>query len=107
MRRRSWQKAPTCYRLNRAEPYGYLYREVAHAGAPQRSTSVVERDIAAQVVTEVDLAGARDFLLGIEEHLLPLRDPAGSARNGEEHREHGHRKAHRLVNQPGVEVHVG
>jgi len=41
-----------------------------------------------------------DLLFGIEQHLLPLRDPAGGPRDGEEHREHVDREAHRLINQP-------
>ena len=58
------------------------------------------------VVPEIDLARARNFLLGIEEHLFPLRDPTGSAGNREEHGKHGHRETHGLINEAGVEVHV-
>ena len=57
-------------------------------------------------MAEINLARAGNFLLGVEEHLLPLGDPAGSARNGEEHRKHGHGKAHRLIDEAGIEVHV-
>ena len=35
-----------------------------------------------------------------------MGDPARGARDGEQHREHGRREAHRLVNQPGIEIHV-
>src|SRR5437660_8266669 len=59
------------------------------------------------VVAEINLAGSRDFLLGVEEHFFPLRNPAGSARDGEKYREHGHRETHRLINQAGIKVHVG
>src|SRR5712664_981420 len=69
--------------------------------------SLIDRNVMTRVVPEIDLPWARNLLLGVEEHLFPLRDPAGSARNGEEHGEHGHRKTHRLINQAGVKVHVG
>src|SRR5260370_1769882 len=69
--------------------------------------SLTDRNVMTRVVPEIDLAGARNLLLGVEEHLFPLRDPTGSARNREEHGEHGHRKTHRLINQAGVKVHVG
>src|SRR5260370_24171140 len=69
--------------------------------------SLMDRNVMTRVVPEIDLAGARNLLLGVEEHLFPLRDPTGSARNGEEHGEHGHRKTHRLISQAGVKVHVG
>ena len=61
----------------------------------------------AGVVAQVDLAGARDFLFGVEEHLFPLGDPAGGARDGEQDREHRGREAHRLVDEAGVEVDIG
>src|SRR5882672_7182343 len=61
----------------------------------------------ARIVAQVDLPRAGNFLFGIEEHLLPLRDPTGSARNREQNREHGHGEPHRLVDEAGVEVHVG
>src|SRR5262249_55053145 len=54
----------------------------------------------------VDLPRPRDFLLRIDEHFLPLGDPSGRARNGEEHGEELDREAHRLVNQSRVEVDV-
>src|SRR5258708_39961528 len=69
--------------------------------------ALLDRDIMARVVAKIDLAGPRNLLLGIEEHLFPLRDPAGSARNREQHGKHGHRETHRLINQAGVEIHVG
>src|SRR5262249_40588885 len=49
----------------------------------------------------------RDFLLWIKEHLLPLRKPAGGARNRKENREHGHREAHGLINEASIKIHVG
>src|ERR1700737_2900470 len=68
---------------------------------------LIDRNVVTRVVPEIDLAWPRNFLLGVEEHLFPLRDPTGSAQNGEKHGEHGHRKTHRLINQAGVKVHVG
>ena len=55
----------------------------------------------------VDLPRPGDLLLGVEQHLFPLRDPAGGPRDGEQHREHLDREPHRLVDQAGVEVDVG
>ena len=77
---------------------------VLDGGSP--SAPLVHGDIVARIVAEIDLPRTGDFLLGVEQHLLPLRDPAGSARNRKEYREHGDREAHGLVNQAGVEVHV-
>src|SRR5467141_5165701 len=61
----------------------------------------------ARVVSKVDLSWPRNFLLGVEKHLFPLRDPPGGARNREEDGKHGHRESHRLINEAGVEIHVG
>src|SRR5229473_5682134 len=69
--------------------------------------ALIDRNIMARVVAKVDLAWPRNFLLGIEEHLFPLRNPAGSARNREQNGKHGHRETHRLINEAGVEIHVG
>src|SRR5712664_3852087 len=69
--------------------------------------SLIDRNVMTRVVSEVDLARPRNLLLGVEEHLFPLRDPAGSARYREEDGKHGHRKSHRLINEAGVEIHVG
>jgi hypothetical protein len=49
------------------------------------------------IVTEIDLPGTRDILFRIEQHFLPLRDPAAGARNGEQDGEHGHRETHGLI----------
>src|SRR3954454_2575350 len=59
-----------------------------------------ERDERALVVTRVDLPRPRDLLLGIGEHLLPLREPARQSPEREEHREVVGRVAHRLVDEP-------
>src|SRR5260370_8270650 len=69
--------------------------------------ALVDRNGMGGVVAKIDLAWPRNFLLGIEEHLFPLRDPARSSRNREQYGKHGHRETHRLINQAGVEIHVG
>src|SRR5579883_2417634 len=56
--------------------------------------------------TNVELARTPDLLMGILDHLFPLRDPARRARDREEHGEHGHREAHRLQRDPGIEIDI-
>src|SRR5687767_5762914 len=73
------------------------------AGAPKGASA---RRIFAARVSDVDLARTRDLLIGIAEHFLPLRQPAGHARNREQHREDAGREAHGLIDQTGVEVDV-
>src|SRR6267143_1646977 len=68
---------------------------------------LIDGNVMTRVVPEIDLPRARNFLLGVQEHLFPLRDPAGSARNREQNGKHGHRETHRLINEAGVEIHVG
>src|SRR5260370_38939092 len=69
--------------------------------------ALFDGNVMARVVSKVDLAWPRNFLFGVEEHLFPLGYPPGSARNREQNRKHGHRKTHRLINEAGVEIHVG
>src|SRR5262245_14954339 len=54
----------------------------------------------------VELARAADLVLGVGDHLLPLRDPADGAREREDAGEHRHGNAQRALDDPGVEVHV-
>src|SRR4026207_1085418 len=68
-----------------------------------RSLDVIE---VALSVSDVQLPGPCDLLIGIEQSLLPLREPTRRAADREEHREHLDREAHRLIDEPGVEVHV-
>src|SRR5207248_4478183 len=56
-----------------------------------------ERHELTLVVARVDLARARDLLLGVGEALLPLRKPTGQPPEREEHREIDGRIADRLV----------
>src|SRR5690606_17881985 len=58
------------------------------------------------VLPDVDLSRSRDLLVLVLQHLLPLREPACSARDCEEHREHVDREAHRLVDDARIEIDV-
>src|SRR5580658_739309 len=69
-------------------------------------TALVDRNVAAFWRSEVYPPRPRDFLLGVEQHFYPLRNPASRAGNREEHREHRHRESHGLIDQPRVEIHV-
>src|SRR5450755_2894023 len=94
--------APNAKRLTRlALEFSNQARHFLPNGLPpaRELAPVVERNVATQVVPQENLAGARDLLLRIEQHLFPLRDPARGTRNREKNRKHGHREAHRLVNQ--------
>src|SRR5260370_30635713 len=46
--------------------------------------ALFDGNVMARIVAQVDLARPRNFLLGVEEHLFPLGDPPGSARNREQ-----------------------
>src|SRR5437763_16860579 len=72
-----------------------------------RLAALFQRNVMPRVVAKINLARTGYFLFRIEEHLFPLRDPARSARNRKQHGEQGHRESHGLINQAGVEVHVG
>src|SRR4051794_8467863 len=61
---------------------------------------LVLRDVIAHDVARVDLPRTRDLLIGVHQHLLPLREPADDARDREEYREHLGREPHRLVDEP-------
>src|SRR3974390_3501697 len=56
--------------------------------------------------TLVELARAADLVLGIGNHLLPLRDPADRAREREDAGEHRHRDAERALHDAGIEIDV-
>src|SRR5712692_3598146 len=56
--------------------------------------SALDGDVAALVLAQVHLPRPRDFLFPVEQHLFPLRDPPGRARNGEQYREHGRSEEH-------------
>src|SRR5690606_10954959 len=54
----------------------------------------------------VDLPRTCNLLLLVQQHLLPLRQPAGSTRNREQHGEEVRGERHGAINQPRVKVHV-
>src|SRR4051812_46299315 len=64
--------------------------------------ALLHRHVLALGGAGVDLARARDLLLRILEHLLPLRQPTRRARDGEQHREHVEREADRLIDEARV-----
>src|SRR6185503_7697837 len=72
----------------------------------QNLSAFHERQVIPPRVADVHLLWPRDLLIGVEQHLLPLRDPARRSRNRKQHREHRHREAQRLIDEAGVEVHV-
>src|SRR3974377_2392634 len=47
--------------------------------------------------TKVDLARARDLLVGVSHEFAPLRQPPRGTRNGKQHSEHIGLESHRLV----------
>src|SRR6185437_13481598 len=59
-------------------------------------STLVDGYIIAERRARVKLAWTADFLARVLDHFLPLRDPAGGARDGEEHGEHGGRETHRF-----------
>ena len=86
----------------------------APAAAPARSCheavptgpALGGRDELELPVAGVDLLGPGDLLLLVVHQLAPLRQPAGRARDREQHREHLRRELQRLVDEAGVEVDV-
>src|SRR5205807_7902318 len=57
-------------------------------------------------VAGVDLPRPGDLLLRVGGTLLPVGEPPGHPADREQHGEHGHGEAHRLVDDARVEVHV-
>src|SRR5581483_10374981 len=57
--------------------------------------SLVDRHELAPRRTGVELARAPDLVLGVRDHLVPLRDPADGAGEREDAGEHGDRDAER------------
>src|SRR5215468_3737088 len=68
--------------------------------------ALADLDIGTLAGAQVELARPGDLLLGVIPHLLPLRQPSARPRDGEEHREHFHGKAHGLIDQSRIEVDV-
>src|SRR5262249_38124402 len=72
-----------------------------------RSAALLHRHEVALGRSGLDLSRAGDLLLRLEDHLLPLRQPARGARKGEQDRGHLDREARRLVDAARVAVDVG
>src|SRR3984893_8828236 len=87
-----------------------LYNVVAQASSRPGGGGqlpLIHDYVGPSVVAHVDLAGACDLLFGIKQHLFPLRDPSAGTGNSEQHREHGDRESHRLVDQARIEIDIG
>src|SRR6478672_1306679 len=67
---------------------------------------LVDGDERPLVLSGVDLSRPGDLLVLVEQHFLPLRQPARHPAQGEEDREVLGGIAHRLIDEPRVEVHV-
>ena len=65
-----------------------------------RCSAVAELHVVALALARVPLARAGDLLVGVVEQLVPVGEPADHPPEGEQHREHLDREAHRLVDQP-------
>src|SRR5579863_7373278 len=68
--------------------------------------ALLDGTIIAALCARVKLPRPTDPLARILDHFLPLRNPAGGAGNGEQHSEHGRRKAHRFQGDAGIEIDV-
>jgi len=69
---------PVDYQLYRKEPEPpdeFAARSTATISINELP-AMVHRNIAALVAAQINLAGPSDFLFRIEQHFLPLRDPA-------------------------------
>src|ERR1700728_3344413 len=77
------------------------------AWAIGRILSLVDRLIVPLSGAGIELARAADPHVRIGNHLLPMRDPAGSARDGEQHGEHGARYPQGAIDDARIEVDVG
>src|SRR5579862_3558547 len=75
--------------------------------ATGRISALVDRLIVSLFGARIELAGASDSHVRIGDHLLPVRHPAGGARDGEQHGEHRARYPQRAVDDAGVEIDIG
>src|SRR3954453_17498635 len=81
-------------------------RTAARGADGAGSAALVDGDVRALGGADVDLARAADLGRGALDHLLPVRQPARQAPDGEEDREHLGGEAHRPIDETGVEVDV-
>src|SRR4051794_8308573 len=99
--------SPRCPRLTVLDVSGqYLLTPASPTDVRATNLPLLDPLVIAPLRAGKNLARARDLLVGIVEHLAPLRQPAGDARDREEDREHVHRELHGLVDQARVEVDV-
>src|SRR5437762_4240016 len=73
----------------------------------RHSRALLQRSVTAARRTYIDLPGARNLLLRVQDHLLPLSEPTARSGNGEHHRKHIHRNFHALIDETGVEIDIG
>ena len=71
---------------------------------PKPLLDVGGRRIAGSVV---ELPGPPDPARRIRDHLLPMCNPSHAAGDSKHHREHGHGHSQGLVDDAGIEIHVG
>src|SRR5262252_3585392 len=80
-------------------------RLIARTSLDESSPLRDRRHVAALRAGE-ELARPADFLVGIRDHLVPLRDPAHGPREHEDRGEEAHRDADCPLHDAGVEVDV-
>ena len=66
----------------------------------------LDRDVRPLACAGIELARPADALYRVLDHLLPLRDPAGSAGDSKQRGEHLGREAERLERDPRIEVDI-
>src|SRR5262252_7652543 len=71
-----------------------------------RNSTLADRDDVAAPWTGVELARSADLLVGVGNHLRPLRDPTHGAGEREDAGEHAGWDAERALHDAGVEVHI-
>src|SRR5437016_1895112 len=98
---------PTLSRVRRSMDGAETMASLPPRGAAPALPPQPDRDVLALARADIELARPGDLLLGVVDHLLPLRQPARGPGDRKEHGEHLDREAHRLVDQAGVEVDVG
>src|SRR6266436_5222200 len=70
------------------------------------SAALVDRGVVALRRAGEELARPADLHVGVLDHLGPLRDPADGAGDREQYGEHRGREAHRLQDDPRIEIDI-
>src|SRR6185369_6726160 len=68
--------------------------------------TLIDRHVIALGSAGVELARTADLLVGVGDHLIPLRDPAYRSSEREQRREHVGREADRIEDHAGIEIDV-